>query len=96
MSNLARLVGGIRNFGDDPPRSPAPPLFEERMAQEMAGGLSPADWVADCAWTYDLRPLGTRRYADPALDAWVQEVSRILFTPGLREAAKRRTLLGQG
>ena len=49
MTKLDRHVGGIRNFGDDPPRSPAPALFEERMAQEMAGGLSPADWVADCA-----------------------------------------------
>jgi hypothetical protein len=78
----------------DIPR-PQAPVLTEIMADELALGCSPADWVADHAWAYDTWPYGGWEYTDPALDAWVREVTRILFTPELRAAAERGELPGQ-
>jgi hypothetical protein len=76
-------------------RSPADPWGEERAAQWMGEGLSPAEWAARHAHALAMCSFLNSRFRDPALDAWIVELDQILRTPGAVAAARRRYLTGQ-
>jgi hypothetical protein len=76
-------------------RAPADPWGEERAAEWMGEGLSPAEWAARHAHALAFCSFLNSRFRDPALDAWIVELDQILRTPGAVDAARRRYLTRQ-
>lgn len=70
----------------------AHPLREEYPATLMAEGLSPAEHAARHAHEWAFFSLDEYSYSDPALDAWIQELGRILRSPDAIDEARRRYL----
>lgn len=73
-------------------RHRADPEIERRMRAWMAEGFSPEEWAARNAHDIGSFSLDRFEYADPALDRWVRELGRVLFTPGAVADARRRYL----
>lgn len=76
--------------GEPEVRRRADPSREEFAAKWMATGLCAEEWAARNAENILCFSFDEYRYADPALNAFVQEVGRIFFTPGGVDAARRR------
>jgi len=76
-------------------RSPADATREQMAARWMSEGLSAEAWAAHNA--HDILAFSFHEYwySDPALDAWVQELARVLFTPGAVAAARLRFLTAE-
>lgn len=58
----------------------------------MHEGLSAEAWAARHAHNIVLFSFDEFEYADSSLDQWVQELGRILSTPGAVDAARQRHL----
>jgi hypothetical protein len=78
--------------GANQERRSADPGREKTAARFMADGMEPGEWAARNAQNILLFSLHEYGYLDPALDQWVQELGRILFTPGAVEEARKRYL----
>jgi hypothetical protein len=60
-------------------RRPADSSCEEMAAAMFGQGLSPEEYAARLAHGWYCFSLGDYRYSDPAIDAWMQRLSDILF-----------------
>ena len=63
--------------GDE--RPPADPMRTQMAQQMFSEGTSPEEYAARNAHSIMCFSLDDIRYADPALDAWIQRLGDILF-----------------
>jgi hypothetical protein len=73
-------------------RRPADAVPEEIAARWMGEGLEPGELAARHAQDIASFSCDEYRYLDPALDIWIQELGRILFSHGTVDEARRRNL----
>jgi hypothetical protein len=79
----------IADPGDERPM--ADPFREDWMRIWHAEGLTPEEWAARNAQDLLCFSGGEYRYADPAVNRWVQRLVAILFTDEAVDACRRHS-----